>query len=83
MDRRSQLASILYHLQSGRNINPLEALDLCGCFRLQARIFDLKQQGYVIKTNMVKDPNGKRFASYELIGGLKYKIESNGQARFA
>ena len=41
----SQCDRILTHLQSGKTINPLQALNLYGCFILGARIYDLKQAG--------------------------------------
>lgn len=56
---------ILAHLKVGYSITPLEALRLFGSFRLGAVIFELKQEGYDIKTTMVS--NGKsHFASYKL-----------------
>ena len=67
-ETESQSKQILNHLQSGKVITPLEALRLYGCFRLGARIFDLKNKGYAISTEMVSE-NGKRFARYSLIGG--------------
>jgi len=60
---QSQL--ILNHLKSGRSITPIEALNLYGCFRLGARIFDLKTRGYFIRRELVHD-NGKQYASYSL-----------------
>ena len=43
----TQCAAILEHLKKGLSITPLEALNLCGCFRLAARIHDLRhKQGY-------------------------------------
>lgn len=42
----SQCERILIHLQSGKTINPLQALNLYDCFRLGARIYDLKQAGF-------------------------------------
>ena len=44
----------------------MEALRKFGCMRLGARIFDLKEQGYNIKTTMISK-NNKRFAKYQLI----------------
>lgn len=61
----SQTIQIKEHLLSGKSITPLEALNEYGCFRLGARIFDLKEQGLNIKTEMV-ERNGKRFAEYSL-----------------
>lgn len=66
-ETRSQEEAILRHLQSGRSINPLQALDLYRCFRLGARIFELKQEGHPIEKEMIKVSGGKkRVASYKL-----------------
>ena len=63
---KSQNERILQHLKRGRKITPLDALEKFGCFRLAARISDLRSQGHVISTeNMTKD--GKTFASYKMI----------------
>lgn len=45
---------ILGHLKSGKPITPLEALSKFGCFRLGARIHELKEAGHVIDKRMVK-----------------------------
>lgn len=59
----TQTDAILEHLLSGKSITPLEALNLYGCFRLAARIKDLRKLGYGIETKEETE-NGKRFASY-------------------
>ena len=46
----TQANAILAYMQAGNGITPIEALDLCGCFRLSARIADLKHRGYDIVT---------------------------------
>lgn len=61
----TQCAQILAHLESGKTITPLEALQEYGCFRLGARIFDLKSEGHPIERDFV-EVNGKRFAEYSL-----------------
>ena len=61
----SQSDQILNHLKSGKSITPLEALHLYGCFRLGARINDLRKDGYPIETEIIHE-NGKHFASYFL-----------------
>jgi len=63
---KSQSQNILDHLDSGKSITPLEALERFGCFRLGARIWDLKRKGYNIITILISK-NNKQFASYELI----------------
>jgi Helix-turn-helix domain len=62
----SQKEMILAHLQSGQSITPLDALNLFGCFRLGARIFDLKAEGHSIDMTLEDDGNGKHWARYSL-----------------
>lgn len=62
----TQANAILKHLQDGNGITPMEALELCGCFRLSARIADLKKRGYEIITEKVKVEGGKYVARYHL-----------------
>lgn len=59
----TQNTLIRNYLENGNSITPLDALILFGCFRLSARIYDLKRQGMVIQRNMITS-NGKTFASY-------------------
>ena len=64
----SQKDKILDYLMEGHSLTPLEALNLFGCFRLGARIADIKGEGYLIRTVRVKDPRtGKYYASYSLV----------------
>lgn len=62
----AQNKAILKHLKRGRKITPLQALNLYGCFRLAARINQLRTDGHNIDTIPVKK-GGKTFASYRLI----------------
>jgi len=62
----SQETLILNYLRAGNSLTPLEALRLWGCFRLGARIYDLKRQGYDIKMKLVAGDNRKHFAKYYL-----------------
>ncbi|HEY7867371.1 MAG TPA: helix-turn-helix domain-containing protein [Psychromonas sp.] len=63
----NQNTQILEHLKNGKKITPIEALNMFGCFRLAAVVFDLKQKGYDIQTTMIKNAN-KTFAEYSLNG---------------
>ncbi len=64
----SQKDRILDYLMEGHSITALEALNLFGCFRLGARIADIKGEGYLIRTERVQDPRtGKYYASYSLV----------------
>jgi hypothetical protein len=61
----SQNALIKGWLLNGHSITTLDALNMFGCFRLSARIANLKDQGLPIVTDMVTI-NDKRVASYRL-----------------
>lgn len=63
---QSQASAILQHLKEGKGITPIDALNLFGCFRLGARIADLKKMGYDIVTEMIKVEGGKYVARYHL-----------------
>lgn len=63
----SQANAILDYMSKGNTITGIEALNLFGCFRLPARIADLKKVGHKIKSEMVKLANGKRVAQYTLL----------------
>lgn len=68
---KSQSENILIHLFRHGSITPIEALNLYGCFRLGARIFDLKKMGINIETEIIQKGK-KQFANYKYIsGGLK------------
>lgn len=66
MDVLSQEQQILNHLRSGKTLTALEALRRFGCFRLGARVFDLKQAGYDIRSALV-EIDGKRVAKYRMV----------------
>ena len=71
---RSQEAQILEHLQSGKTLTPIQALNLFGSFRLGARCFNLKKAGYHIMNKMIKVSKNKRVAQYSL-----ENVDQNGQ----
>lgn len=64
----SQSEHILRHLREVGPLTPLEALDLYGCFRLGARIWDLKRDGHPIESQIVYT-RGKHYARYFLPKG--------------
>ena len=61
----SQERDILGYLQSRGSITAIEALQEFGCFRLAARINDLRAKKHNIETYVAKE-NGKKFAIYRL-----------------
>lgn len=62
----SQNALIKGWLLNGYSITQLEALNQFGCFRLAARIADLRDQCLNVVTEIVTLENGKRVARYYL-----------------
>lgn len=61
----SQTNVIFNHLEKA-SITAIEALNKYQCFRLAARINDLRMQGHTIHTEWTVR-NNKRFATYHLI----------------
>lgn len=60
----SQCHQIIELLRQGP-ITPQDALQKVGCFRLAARIHELRKAGYDIQ-QVMKQRNGKHFAEYHL-----------------
>ena len=48
----AQTERILAYMQGGGSLTGLEALNLFGCMRLGARVWDLKNRGYKIESRM-------------------------------
>ncbi len=69
----SQVDKILEHIKE-RPITPLDALNLYKCFRLAARIHELRGQGHVI----VNEPGYKGpHAIYKLLGSQEDLCDSS------
>jgi hypothetical protein len=66
----SQNALIKGWLLKGHSLTQLEALTQFGCFRLAARVADLRDKGLNVVTDMVTLENGKRVARYFLKRGV-------------
>lgn len=62
----SQRTAILNALRAGRKLTPVEALRDFGCFRLGARIHELKQAGHDIRSRRIEVGEGKRVAQYSM-----------------
>lgn len=61
----SQTDQIRAALELGRSLTPLDALQDYGCFRLAARIAELRREGMDIEC-ATETKNGKRYARYFL-----------------
>ena len=54
---QTQREMILKHLQDFGYITPLLALEVYGCYRLSAQIFNLREEGHDIKTEYITRKN--------------------------
>ena len=63
----SQNEQILQHLRAGRPLTPYEALDAFGCFRLAARVEELRRAGHPISVEKVTTGQGKKVAQYRMV----------------
>jgi hypothetical protein len=64
--RPTQAGRILAYLRAGNRITALEALERFQCFRLAARIHELRQDNWQITERTVETATGKRIAEYSL-----------------
>lgn len=64
--KMTQKDMILNWLKNGKTITPMEALERFGCFRLAARIHNLRESGHNIVATEYETPSGKRVARYSL-----------------
>ena len=64
--RPTQAWRILRFLQDGQRLTAIDALELFGCFRLAARVHELRQEGWKISERTVETASGKRIAEYSL-----------------
>jgi hypothetical protein len=62
---KTQNEQIKAYLSKGKSITPVDALNKFGCFRLSARIKNLRDDGLIISTKYVTK-KGKTFASYSI-----------------
>lgn len=70
----SQSVAIARYLEAGGRLTPLLALELFGCFRLAARVGELRNRGMVIQTDWIQVRNEKgrlvRIGEYSLGAGV-------------
>lgn len=70
-NKTSQNREILAYMKKGNKITQADAVRMFGCYRLSARIHDLREEGHIIKTTERVEKNRyghtTNFAEYELI----------------
>lgn len=63
----TQNAQVLAWLKQGKTLTPLDALTHFDCFRLSARIYELKEQGWPIECDRRTTWSGKVVGHYTLV----------------
>jgi hypothetical protein len=61
---KSQEEQILAYLKSGKRLTQLDAYKKFNCWRLSARICDLRREGHPIETEHINTPTDKYVARY-------------------
>ena len=61
---QSQESKILDYMLRGHRITGMEALNLCGCWRLPARIADIKKRGFTVQSRTIETESRKRVKEY-------------------
>lgn len=68
----TQRSAVLDHLLSGKCLTKIEAFELCGTLNLGDIIFNLRKQGYDIRTEMrLNLHTGRYYAEYFYVKGEK------------
>lgn len=62
----SQNSSVLSYLRKHRKITPRDAIYKLDCYRLSARIYDLRRKGHLIH-RVLASGSKKRYAVYTLV----------------
>lgn len=74
-EKRTQCKEILLYMQTRGPITQAEAIKYIGCYRLSARIWDLRHAGHAITTTRKKARNRRgqfvTFAAYKLAEGAE------------
>lgn len=68
-----QCERVLQYIKDFGSINPAQAFLDLGCYRLGARIWDLRHQGHQISQRMVTEKN--RYG--EAVSYAEYRLEDN------
>jgi len=71
MQKLTQDMAVLLWLKEKRSINPIQALNELGCFRLAACIQRLRKQGYQIVTTRIS-----KKGQFRMINFAEYRLDS-------
>jgi hypothetical protein len=71
----TQLKEILSYMKLGNSITPMDALQMFGCMRLGARIYDLRNLGFTIISERRKFTNRNGHKSTVCMYALKHPTQ--------
>jgi hypothetical protein len=66
MQKRTQNDLIIDALEDGNKLTGLDIFTRFNCISYKDRIWELRKQGYAIKTEWIKTKSGKRVALYSV-----------------
>ena len=70
----SQATDVIEYIRDNGSITTKQAMEDLGCYRLSARVYDIRSFGIQIEKEMVEVPNRKgemcRVARYTIPGGV-------------
>ena len=64
----SQKIELLAYIKKHGSITPMESLMKLGIYRTAARVYDLRDAGHNIETDIIETTSGARVARYRLKG---------------
>lgn len=60
----AQVDRVRTHFLRGGKLSPMSALNQYGIFRLAAIVYILRKEGMLVKTDRVRNRNGRYYAEY-------------------
>lgn len=63
---KPQAKTILRHLRKHGHISPMQALVVYAISRLAPCIFDIRNVGYIVETQVKRDAQGHKYAKYTM-----------------
>ena len=81
--RESQTEQIKAWLLAGHSLTALEALQHFNCLRVGARAWDLRKEGYNVKSEIIETPSGKHVARYYIPKDDQLIAPTNGRRKLS
>jgi hypothetical protein len=66
----------LFHIRGQRGVTPLDALEYADCMRLAARVWDLRREGFDIRSETVPGKPYDRYWLVEHPTQMRWGVES-------